>query len=144
MYKQIAIVLVYAFALAQAVAVPKPYSDKPISEEAGVRESMRNAFKQGLAKFEGVSSKVEEVEKVLPEVNKLKPHVYSQYTKGITAIGGGKPALTEQYRKNTFSPLVPSVVPPEHKVVSEKPTPEESARMYVPQPPFQYTTDRLY
>lgn len=136
MFKQVAILLVCAFALTQAVPLK-------VSEETAIRNSMRNAFKQGLAKFEG-GVKVEEVEKVVPEVNKLKPYVYSQYTKDLAALGGGKPAITDQYRQNRFVPMAPSVVAPEHKVVSDKPTPEEAAQIFVPHPPLQYTTDRLY
>lgn len=136
MFKQLAIILVCTFVLTQAVPLP-------VSEETAVRNSMRSAFKQGLAKFEG-GHKAEELEKVVPEVNKLKPHVYSQYTKDLAAIGGGKPAITDQYRQNKYVPMAPSVVAPEHKVVSDKPTPEEAAQIFVPHPPLQYTTDRLY
>lgn len=113
------------------------------TSEEGVRASMRNAFRQGLAAFEG-GSNVEVVEKVHPQVGTLKPHVYSQYTKDITAAGGGKPAITDQYRQSQFVPLVPTVVAPEHKVLSDKPTPEEAAAIYVPHPPLQYTTERLH
>lgn len=74
-----------------------------------------------------------------------KPKVFSMYTKGLNALGGGKPHLASQYVQHKYVPLAPVVVPEEKKPqVSDKLSAEEAADRFKPQAPFQYTTDRLF
>lgn len=106
----------------------------PLEEAEEVKEGMESALSRGLKTFGGGAGEEEE---------KPKQKVFSHYTKGIKALGGGKPSLFEQYRKHHYAPIAPSVLPREFEV-SEKMTPSEAAKIYVPSAPLQYTSDRMH
>lgn len=116
----------------------------PIQESSDVRKSMHDAFQNSLEVFGGKVDKNANI--VVPDApNPSKPKVFSAYTQGLSALGGGKPNLTSQYMFHKYTPLAPVVNPPERKPqVSDKMSPSEAADRYRPQAPHQYTTDRLF
>lgn len=135
MYKS-AIILTLIFGLSLIEAAP-------VNESSEVRRSMHDAFQNSLGVFGGRVEK--NVASVRDEPNPSKPKVFSLYTKGLNALGGGKPHLTSQYIQHKYVPLAPVVVPEEKKPqVSDKLSAEEAAERFKPQAPYQYTTDRLF
>lgn len=134
MYKPTIVALVVACCLALIV------SGAPIREGDDVQEGMKSAFQRGLERF---GNGVEANEVSHPVRNENRPRVFSQYTQGLTALGGGKPLIREQYRLHNYTPLAPSVLPRSF-VVSNRMTPQEAANIYRPSPPLQFTTDILH
>lgn len=130
MYK--CIVVIYLFVVLGLV------QSAPLNESDDVKSGMESALSRGLKAFGSAAQ--DEPRNKGPGT---KVPVHSHYTKGIKALGGGKPALFEQYRLHNYTPLAPSIIPREFEV-SEKMTPEEAAKIYVPSPPLQHTTDRLH
>lgn len=114
------------------------------SETSEVKEAMKNAFKNGIERFGGVVSNKHQENQEPKHSTGLGSKILSAYTKGLTALGGGKAALTEQYRKHHFTPLAPSVVPRDFGADSGKLNADKASRLFVPQRPLQYTTDRLH
>lgn len=102
---------------------------------------MKTAYQRGLNVFGGAAQPVNSAAEEPPKPKAHRP--FSLYTKDLSALGGGKPSLTEQYRKHNYVPLAPTVIPKEHEL-SQKITPKEAAQLYVPHRPLQFTTDRLH
>lgn len=135
MYKSILLVTLFCLvSLAAAGSLPEAKNEE-------VRNGMRFAFQNGLNTFGGSAKDKKNFGDAEPAPPSPKKP-FSQYTQNIKALGGGKPALAEQYRLHKFIPQAPSVLPIQFDA-SEKMTPEEAAKIYVPQPPLQYTTDRV-
>lgn len=116
----------------------------PVQETGEVRKSMHDTFENSRRLFAGAVEKNADIVNTV-EPNPNKPKVFSLYTKGLTAVGGGKPHLASQYLKHNYTPLAPVVVPVEKKPqVSDKMSPSEAAERFKPEAPFQYTTDRMF
>jgi len=114
----------------------------PIPEGQEVRDASKEAYERGLRVF---GQKVqEEEEEALREARFVKPKVLSQYTEKMTALGGGKPSLVEQYRHHKYFPQAPSFIPVKFpKTVDGKFNAQQSAEIFRPQRPYQFSTDRL-
>lgn len=135
MYKAI---ILAAIACCLVVTNAAPASD--IHDIIQVREDMNNAYNRGFSKFSS-PPKVDNYATYPISANKSR--ILSHYTKGLTALGGGKPRLTDQYRAHNYVPLPPSIVPREF-TVSEPMTPKETAAIVKPHGPLQYTSDHLW
>lgn len=133
MYKSIAVTVALMCALTIVSAI--------VTEDAQVRTGMTDAFQRGLEKFGGGAAKAD---KAVPAPSVQESKVFSLYSKGIKAPGGGKPSVLDQYRAHHYVPDAPVVVPEEHSAIHGKMTPEQAAERYRPHPEFQYTTDRFH
>lgn len=107
------------------------------SEE--VKQGAASAFSAGLAKF---SNAVAKGDSAVPQPGPSKSHVYSLYTKGLTALGGGMPHLVEQYRKHSYTGLETTRTPVDHHIISDNLTPQQTAELTRPRPVYQYVQDR--
>lgn len=115
----------------------------PINEASEVKTGMSDAFRRGMNRFGTDSEEINEP--VVPSQAAGKPRIFSHYTAKLSALGGGKPRINDQYRKHGYLPLAPSVLPNEHPVLPNgKLTPEAAAKIYVPKRPFQFSTDKLW
>lgn len=127
---------VIIFAICGAVCVAA--ADFKESEE--VKQGAANSFSAALSKF---SNAVGSGDNVVPSPS-YRPKVFSIYTKGLTALGGGKPRIGEDNRKHSFEGYHTTVDPVDHKIISDQLTPEQTAEMTKPRPTYQYTEDAIY
>lgn len=135
MYKSIIIVgLVCAFALVCAAKV---------DESPEVKEGMKSTFQNAMNFWGNGAKKAVNAVKQVAQPGKLKDIIYSSYTQGLRAVGGGKPATNEQYRQHNYVPAAPVKNRPEIRVTSNTLTAEEAKKRFVPQPDLQYSTERM-
>lgn len=134
MYKSIIIVAaVCLFCLA---------SGAPTKETAEVRQGMKTAFEAGLSRFgDGIVKETPKFPEFGPQ---NKERIFSLYTRGIKAPGGGKPRTNDQYINHHFLPLAPTVIPEEVGPINGKITADQAAKMFKPRRTYQFTSERQH
>lgn len=110
-------------------------------ENAEVVTGMRRAFNEGMERFGGAVKNKFDTTVPMPSAQSSK--VFSLYTKGLKAPGGGKPSILDQYRQHNYVPPAPVVVPKELPPVTGKMTAADAAIRHIPGAPLQYTTDHF-
>lgn len=133
--------------LAAFICAVNYVSAKAVPESGDVKLGMKDAFQRGLKRFGVQRDQENESERVDPGRDAVteKVKIFSQYTKDLTAQGGGKPSLAELHAKHHYVPPAPISVPLEVPLVdSEYPTAEETAKLLLPRPPLQHHTDKVF
>lgn len=123
-----------------SVVVPKHFG-VPEHETLPIHQYYMEEGRKIIHHINSTVDKQPSMESLQPGV--VSPRPLSHHDKDLVALGGGKPALTEQYRKHHYTPLAPTFIPKTFESLTPEITPDLAARIFVPSRPLQYTVERL-